>query len=160
MRQAGPEDEAFLYALFAEERAAQLAGTILQDAEMQALIEMQFRGRELSYAARFPLAENSILLDREGAPAGRLLLDRQAPDRWRLVDIGVLAAQRGKGLATRALRRRQRQCTAAGVGLELQVTPWNPARGLYQRLGFVTVCEDEMAVEMLWLPANDEAGNE
>lgn len=157
MRQAGPADEAMLYALFAEERAVQLIQAMLQAPQLHALIEMQYRGQQMSYAAQFPLADNWVLLAAGGVPAGRLLLDRHT-DRWRIVDLGVLRAHRGRGLATRALRCCQQQSAAAGAGLALQVAPWNPARGLYQRLGFVTERVDELAVEMMWLPAGEEAG--
>ena len=155
LRQAEAQDEEFLYALFAEEKAAQLAMVCFNNASLDALIQMQYHGQQMSYAARFPQAQNHILLDEDGRPAGRLLLDRQAK-QWRVVDIGVLAAHRGKGLATRALRHCQQQCAAAGLALALQVTPWNPARCLYERLGFGVLDEDEMSVEMMWLPAGVE----
>jgi len=95
---------------------------------------------------------DSILLGEDGTPAGRLLVDRR-PNCWRIVDIAVLAAYRGRGLATRALRECQRQAAEVGAGLALQVTPSNPALRLYERLGFQVAGRGAVAVEMRWGPA-------
>jgi ribosomal protein S18 acetylase RimI-like enzyme len=153
LRQAVPEDEQLLYALFAEDRAAQLAGTGMGEAQIQQLVEMQYRGRQMTYAAQFPQAEDSILLGEDGQPVGRLLLNRK-PECWRIVDIAVLAAHRGRGLGTRVLEQCQRQATAAGAELELHVMQFNPARRLYERLGFKTIGEDAVAEEMIWSAAD------
>jgi hypothetical protein len=48
LRPAGPEDEPLLQALFAEDRAAQLAVAGLERAQLQALIDMQYRGRKMT----------------------------------------------------------------------------------------------------------------
>lgn len=151
-RPAGPEDEPLLQALFAEDKAAQLAAAGLEEAQLQALIEMQYRGRRMTYGAQYPEAADSILLGEDGTPAGRLLVNR-GPDCWRVVDIAVLAAYRGRGVATRALRECQRQAAAEGVGLALHVMPFNPALRLYERLGFEVAGRDAVGVEMRWSPA-------
>jgi ribosomal protein S18 acetylase RimI-like enzyme len=150
-RISGPEDRALIDALFYEDRAAQFAGTGLAEAQIRPLIEMQARGRGTTYTEQYPAAEDWILLDSDGTPAGRLLLDRQ-PDRWRIVDIAVLTARRGQGLGAGALMECQRQAAAAGARLDLQVRPENPARRLYERLGFKVVREDAIAAELVWNP--------
>jgi GNAT superfamily N-acetyltransferase len=152
LRQAVAEDEPLLYAIFAEERAEQFIGTGLGEAQLQPLIEMQYSGRRMAYAAQYPEAADSILLGEDGRPVGRLLVDRK-PDCWRVVDVAVLAEHRGRGLGTEALKECQQQCEAAGARLELQVVPWNPARRLYERLGFHAIREEAAAVEMVWNPA-------
>jgi len=154
LRKAGPEDEPLLYDLFAEDRAAQFAACGMGEAQFKPLIEMQYRGRKMTYAAQYPAAEDSILLDEDGQPVGRLLLDRR-PDRWRIVDIAVLVNHRGRGLGTQVLKECQRQCETAEVRMELQVALWNPARRLYERLGFRAIREDAVAVEMVWSAADE-----
>ena len=42
-----------------------------------------------------------------------------------------------------------------GVPVELQVIKVNPARGLYERLGFVVAGESETHWEMHWEPPSD-----
>jgi ribosomal protein S18 acetylase RimI-like enzyme len=150
-RPARPEDASFLFHLFAESQE-QLAGLRSNELLWRSLVEIQYRGRQMTYAARYPAAEDSILLDEEEQPVGRLLLDRHS-DRWRIVDIAVLMARRGQGLGASVLRECQRQAAAAGTGLDLQVRPENPARRLYERLGFEMVSEDAIAAEMVWNPA-------
>jgi ribosomal protein S18 acetylase RimI-like enzyme len=142
-------DETLDYRLFAEDRLAKFVAAGISQRQARELIRLQYRGRQMTYAARYPEATDSIILGEDGAPVGRLLLDRK-PDRWRIVDIAVLVAHRGGGLGTRALEECQQHCRAGRVRLELQVAPSNPARRLYGRLGFRVTGEEGLAVEMVW----------
>lgn len=153
LRAVEPGDETLIRALFAEERAVQLGAAGLGAAQVQQLIEMQYRGRAMTYSAAYPDAEDSIILGPDGEPVGHLLLDRK-PDRWTIVDIAVRAAHRHRGLGTRALEGCQRQAAAAGAAIELKVEPHNPARQLYERLGFRATSEDPISVNMVWSGAN------
>jgi ribosomal protein S18 acetylase RimI-like enzyme len=152
VRNAEPEDEPLLFALFFEVKAAEFAATGLAEAQFLPLIEMQYRGRKLTYEAQYPEAESLILIGEDGKPAGRLLLDRK-PDCWRVVDIAVLASRRGRGLGTRVLTQCKERCSAAGVRLELQVAAGNPARRLYEQLGFQITRGNAVSVEMAWSPS-------
>lgn len=125
--------------------------TGLTEAQFLPLIEMQYRGRKMTYEAQYPQAENSIVIGEDGKPAGRLLLDR-GPDCWKVVDIAVLASHRRRGIATRVLTHCHEQCSAAGTRLELQVAVGNPARRLYERLGFQMTSGDAVSIEMVWRP--------
>jgi GNAT superfamily N-acetyltransferase len=151
-RMATPQDQAFLFRLFAEDRAAQLAASGIPETHAEKLIEMQYRGQRTTYAARYPQAENRILIAADGASCGRLLVDRQS-ELWRIVDIAVLFAHRGKGVATGAIEQCQLQCRYRRARLALQVNPVNPARRIYERLGFCALQETEVSAEMLWTPA-------
>ena len=158
LRPAQPEDASFLLLLFAESQD-QLARLRPDEALWRSLVHMQFRGRAMTYAAQFPAAEDSILLGEDGQPVGRLLLDRR-PDRWRIVDIAVLASRRGQGLGTEVVRQCQQRAAAAGARLELQVRPENPARRLYERLGFRVASEAGFAVELVWSAADEMQSGE
>jgi ribosomal protein S18 acetylase RimI-like enzyme len=138
--------------LFAGDRLAQFVAAGMSHLQALDLIRLQYLGRKMTYAARYPEATDSIILAADGTPVGRVLLDRK-PDRWRIVDIAILAAHRGRGLGTKSLRECQQRCRLAGVRLELQVAPLNPARRLYERLGFQVSGEDAVAVEMVWIAA-------
>jgi ribosomal protein S18 acetylase RimI-like enzyme len=109
----------------------------------------------MSYAREYPEAKEWILLNAEGNAAGHLLLDRRAQS-WRIVDLAVAQAHRGQGMGMRALHQCQRQAADAGCDLALQVAPGNPARRLYERLGFYAVREDAVTVEMVWNAAEEE----
>jgi ribosomal protein S18 acetylase RimI-like enzyme len=150
LRPAQPEDEQFLFQLFAESQEHLAA--FRWNAELyRSLIEMQYRGRQQSYSAEFPRAVDAILCiqdeERSATPVGRMLVDC-APEIWRIVDIAVLGAYRGKGLGSWALRLCQRQSEAAGAKLALAVRPENRARRLYERLGFRVTRLDALNVEM------------
>jgi ribosomal protein S18 acetylase RimI-like enzyme len=151
-RLARPQDDAFLFRLFARDRADQLTAAGIPEMHAEKLIEMQYRGQRTTWAARYPHAENRILITANSTSCGRVLIDRR-PARWRIVDIGVLAAHRGRGLATRAIEQCQTHCRNTQMRLELQVNPENPARRLYERLGFRAIQETEISIEMVWTPA-------
>jgi ribosomal protein S18 acetylase RimI-like enzyme len=66
------------------------------------------------------------------------------------LSIGVSPAWRGRGLGTRLCTRLLAHAEARGIRrVSLSVEKANPARGLYERLGFVTVRDDGDAVTML-----------
>jgi len=150
LRPATPDDEDLLFRLFAESQQ-ELRVSLGNDALWQSLLTLQYRGRKMTYAAAYAEAEDSILCEADGTPVGRLLVERK-PDCWQIVDVAVLASHRGRGLATWALESCRQQCGEAGAKLALQVKPENPARRLYERLGFRVTGEDALGVEMVWRP--------
>jgi predicted GNAT family acetyltransferase len=69
--------------------------------------------------------------------------------------------RRGQGLGSSVVRQCQQRAAAAGARLELQVRPENPARRLYERLGFRVAGEAGFAVEMVWSAADEmQSGKE
>ena len=98
LRPALPADEPFLRHLFTETHATlQLLPSELRPQ----LAAMQYSGRELTYSANHPTAKNWILLDAEGTPAGRHLVER-TPYGYLGVDLAVLPAYQGRGFGTAA----------------------------------------------------------
>jgi ribosomal protein S18 acetylase RimI-like enzyme len=66
------------------------------------------------------------------------------------LSIGVSPAWRGQGLGTRLCNRLLAHAEARGIRqVSLSVEKANPARALYERLGFVTVRDDGDAVTTL-----------
>ena len=148
-REALPSDGPLLRQLF-EESVATPASLIGPQAAF--LNDMQFRGREMSYTAQFPDAENHILCLADGTPAGRCFTARQ-PGALRVIDIAVLRAYRGRGIATSALQTLQRTAAAEIRNLCLRVSRDSPALRLYERLGFSCIASDELSFEMAWRPS-------
>lgn len=62
------------------------------------------------------------------------------------LSIALLPGYRALGLGTRLIRQAQISVNA----ISLSVSHGNPARRLYERLGFEVVGEDSAAVTMLW----------
>jgi ribosomal protein S18 acetylase RimI-like enzyme len=168
LRRAIPQDASLLFALFAADRAAQFAATGLTEAQYRPLLDMQYKGRAMTYSAQYPDAEDWIVCIEEGSLAdvshasmekelavGRCLLARtsQGPKLdFRLVDLAILPQFRDRGIATQVLQQLAQQSAAAGAAFSLQVEKQNPALRLYERLGFFKVSGDELSYEMEWRP--------
>jgi len=88
----------------------------------------------------------------DGAPAGRMLV-AGGPEEIRLVDLALLPEHRNGGIGTALLRRLLAEGAARTVPVRLHVERSNPARRLYERLGFVPVADDGVHLLMAWNPA-------
>ena len=145
------EDLPFIAALYASTRTQELAATGWPEAMQQAFLTQQHLAQDRHYRAVWPDAER-LIVELGGVPAGRLYVGRSS-DRVRVVDISLLPQARGRGFGSALLRDLQRQAQAGGLAVALSVVPGNPARRLYERLGFVAVaCLDPASQEMVWWP--------
>jgi ribosomal protein S18 acetylase RimI-like enzyme len=88
---------------------------------------------------RFECAE--ILLQ-DGLPIGLLKVARD-PNEWKVIQIQIAPHLQGQGLGAQILNGVIEQARAAGAELVLSVLKANPARALYERLGFVVEGEDD-----------------
>lgn len=133
LRPACDADSGFLLALYASTRTdlARLPDPAIRDQ----LIAMQAAAQQAHYRARFPRARASLVLDQDGRPVGRLVVDYGA-DALRLVDISLLPEHCGRGIGAQLLGMLQDQAARAGLPLRLSVAAGNRAIHLYQRLGF------------------------
>ena len=151
LRSATAVDEPFLFALFAHEKSLEFAPLGWSSEQLQPLVEMQFRARQQSWAQIYAAASDFILCLEDGQPVGRHLMDRQA-DSYRIVDLAILPEYRNRGIGASALHLAQEIARSESVALRLRVARTNIAMRLYQRLGFVKIAEDELALEMEWTP--------
>ncbi len=152
-RSSTPADAPLLFTLFAEPKAEELAPLGLPAEQIQPLLEMQYRGRELTYAQAWPAATNTILCLADGSAVGRQLMERRA-EGYHLIDIAVLAAYRNRGIGTWALRQIQHLAAFESVVFRLRVRRDNPALRLYERLGFLRIAGNDLSFEMEWQPPN------
>lgn len=135
-----PETEAdipFVRRLYCEMRWEELA--VIQDwTEEQKLgfLVQQYEAQRRHYASAYSDAE-FLVLERNGAPVGRLYLYRGNPADIRIVDIGLLIAERNKGLGRLILEAVFDEARREGRTASIHVEVFNPARRLYDRLGFV-----------------------
>jgi ribosomal protein S18 acetylase RimI-like enzyme len=79
--------------------------------------------------------ENAQVIERDGAPAGLFKVTRDG-GAWQLVQIQLSPALQGKGIGQALIRELIAEARAAGASLTLRVLHQNPARHLYERLGF------------------------
>jgi len=88
-------------------------------------------------AHRYDCAEVLLQDDR---PVGLLKLSRDGRD-WEVIQFQLLSRLQGQGLGTSVLKQVIAEALAARAALTLSVLKVNPARSLYESLGFVVESE-------------------
>ena len=156
LRPTAEADLPFLRALFASTRWQEMAATGWRDDQKQAFLDDQFRLQDLHYTTHYPDGEFHIIT-RGGEPIGRLYLYR-GPAAWQIVDISLLPPWCGQGIGGALLRQTLRDADALKVPVGLHVTVFNPARRLYDRLGFTPVGAVEGLYQKLVRDPQGKAG--
>ena len=151
LRDAMPEDRQFLASLYCDTRRGEVSAWGWPAEQEEAFLNMQFEAQYRSYGTAFPRACDQIVC-MEGNAIGRMLLSDSAEER-RLIDIALLAAYRNRGIGTGLLRCLLRDCEMQHCSLHLQTLQGNPAARLYERLGFVQYCADQMYMQFQWVPS-------
>jgi len=146
LRQFRPDDQEFLYQLYASTRQHEIAGFGWPAAQQEMFLRMQFNAQYRSYESIYGQAEHQIV-EQDGKPVGRIMVLWQK-DFTLLVDIALLAEHRGRAIGGDLIRDLIQQCARKRVPLRLQVLKTNRALKLYQRLGFTTTGEDQMYIQM------------
>jgi len=150
LRSALPSDEPLLFKLYASTRLEEFAHMPLSAEQLEAILKMQFIAQQRGYEAQHPLADHHIILF-EDEEIGRILLDR-SKDRFHLADITLLPEFRGRGIGSLLLKNLQEEAALAGKSFGLFVFLSNPAKRLYERLGFSEVGANGLYTQMLWQP--------
>jgi ribosomal protein S18 acetylase RimI-like enzyme len=141
LRAATPDDEPFLRRLYATTRARELALVPWTDDQKTAFVEMQFAAQHRHYHEHYhDTTFDVVILEAEAsgldaAPIGRLYVARWTSE-IRIVDIAILPEFCNRGVGTRLLRELQDEARASAKPLRIHVEHFNPARRLYDRLGF------------------------
>lgn len=151
LRASTPEDLPFQSRLYASTRQEELDAAQFPVALRESFIAMQFNAQTSHYSQYYPSAEWSII-ECEGLPAGRLILDR-APDHFHIMDIALLPEYRGRGIGTELLQLVLSEAAAKQLPVRLFAFSGERAMGLYRRLGFETVNDDGVHTELVWKPA-------
>ena len=117
-------------------------------------LRQQFEAQDHHYRTYYHSTTFDVVwLDEQ--PVGRLYVARW--DREiRIVDIALLPSVRGRGLGTALLRRLFAEADAAGATVTIHVERENPARRLYERLGF-RLAEDKGVYLFLARPTSAQA---
>ncbi len=150
LRSVRPEDHDYLLSVYASTRADEMAIVPWSDAQKTTFLAQQFHAQTTYWDEQYPEAERSIV-EIDGVAAGRFYVQRW-PGEIRLVDIALLPDFRRRGAGTELLRRLFAEGTAAGKPVTIHVEIFNPARSLYERLGFVSKGERGFYVLMEWKP--------
>jgi ribosomal protein S18 acetylase RimI-like enzyme len=150
LRPTRAEDETFLRRLYASTREAELAPLPWTDAQKETFLAQQFDAQDLHYRTHFPAASFEVI-EREGAPRGRLTIDRR-DDEICVLDIALVPEQRGMGIGGALLRGLLAEAEAKGQRVVLHVQHANPALRLYRRLGFRALRDEGIYLLLAWCP--------
>ena len=114
----------------------------MEKEQKTAFCTTQFEAQDQHYRKFYPACE-FLMVCRNDQPIGRLYLDRQ-PDEIRIIDILLQATERGRGTGEGLMRQILTEADSEGRMVRIHVERTNPARRLYDRLGFRMVEEGEV----------------
>ena len=153
LRPITPEDESFLARLYASTREQELAQTNWSDEQKAMFCRMQFNAQTTDYQRNYPDASFDVI-ERNGLAAGRLLVLR-TDEKIHVIDIALLPEHRGAGIGTKFLKELQEEAKAAGKPLSIHVEQFNPARRLYERMGFKQMEEKGVYLLLEWKESDE-----
>jgi len=84
------------------------------------------------------------------ATAIGLLKVTRATDEWHVHQIQILPSRQGLGIGEAVLRELLIEAAREHVPVSLSVLHGNPARRLYERIGFRVVSETESSANLIW----------
>lgn len=150
LRPATARDEPLLLSLFMESRPWLSWADADRDV-VRALYEQQYRAMRAGQEALYP-EHLDFVIERTGQAVGRLVVDLGHGD-WRISELHVLAAARGKGIGSDVVRSLQ----AAAASLRLPITLSTPmagsnGRAVYERLDFRVTAIRPPHYDMAWTP--------
>lgn len=150
LRPVTEADAGFLLAVYSSTREEELALTGWTDAMKAQFCAMQSQAQHSHYRLHFPNTEYHVI-ECANEPAGRLYVDHSGKDIG-ILDISLLPAFRRRGIGGHLLRELQQQARQAAKGLAIHVETFNPARRLYERLGFRLAEDKGVYLYMTWTP--------
>lgn len=135
LRPATESDIPFLLELRRQTMSTHLAasGVVASDADHLRRVRVAFQYAAVVLYADEPIGLFKVVRE-----------DRQ----WELVQVQLAPSVQGKGVGARLVRTLVEEARSKGASLRLSVLKANPAKRLYERLGFVVVAEKANAYEM------------
>ena len=148
LRPAGQGDAELLYRIYASTREEELAVVPWDEPVKEAFLRMQFTAQHSYYQATYPDASYDLIVSDEEV-LGRLYVDRGAT-AWLVIDFALLPEHRGNGIGTRLLGEILAEAATAGKPVQIHVEQYNPARHLYDRLGFRQIADQGIYLLLEW----------
>jgi ribosomal protein S18 acetylase RimI-like enzyme len=136
LRPATESDQALLAAIYATTRDEELRHAPWSEAQKRAFTDSQSQHQELHYALHYPAAER-LVIERD-APIGRIYVDTSAASVL-LMEVTLLPEFRGRSIGTTLMTVFLAYADGLGRQASLHVEAQNPARRMYERMGFVRV---------------------
>jgi ribosomal protein S18 acetylase RimI-like enzyme len=141
-----PGDLPFVAELYASTRRDEVARTGWPSEMQEAFLRQQHEAQHSHYTRHYAEAE-WLIVEREGTAIGRLYL-REDDEGLQIIDISLAPSARGQGVGGAILQDVLGQARRTGKAVSIHVEKNNPARRLYQRLGF-EVAEDQGVYDLM-----------
>ena len=145
-----PEDDPFLYEVYASTRRADLAAEQHSPEQTESFLRLQFSAQQNYFQQQWSDAEFLLVL-KDDQPIGRLYIDRRKSE-IRVLDIALLPQHRGQGAGSEILGNIQAEARDARLPIRIQVERNNPAIHLFNRLGFRKLEDAGVYYLMEWRP--------
>lgn len=150
LRPTAPDDEPFLYDVFASTRSEEMKLLPWDEAMKEAFLKQQFAAQRDYYLQHYPDAQYQIILLDE-RPVGRLYVHRRE-NEIRILDITILPQYRSAGLGTPLVKEVMSEGERSGLAVSIYVDNFSPAIRLFERLGFSKIEENGINVLFKWNP--------
>lgn len=151
-RLAEPQlDDAFLLEVYGSTRMEEMAQWGWSESDKHSFLHMQYRMQQQSYRMQYPEIVNRIILVND-LRAGRILT-ASTKEACHLMDISLLPQFRRQGIGSRLIDELKQEAQDRQLPVRLSVLLTNPARRLYERLGFQVMESSEMYMKMEWNPS-------
>jgi ribosomal protein S18 acetylase RimI-like enzyme len=140
------KDQPFIEQVYRSTREKELSSTNWPEEQKKRFVIMQSMAQELEYKNKFGNATYQLIHYKK-KPAGRLYLwekDREV----RVIDITLLPEFQGKGIGKNILTDIIKKAHEKRKIVCLHVAPANPAKKLYERLGFKTIRNESTRIYM------------
>jgi len=134
LRAETESDLPFLLALYRSTREQELSLTDWTEEQKAAFVGMQFAAQRQHYRGAYAGARFDIV-ERDETPIGRLYV-HERPAEIRIMDIAIAPEARNQGIGAALLRQVLEEAASSQRRVTIHVERHNPARRLYERLGF------------------------
>ena len=137
LRPITPEDESFLFEVYASTRADEMKLVPWSEAQQEEFLRMQFTAQHKHYQSEYPDADYQIILLHDRS-IGRLYVDRRASE-IRILDVTLLPEYRNRGIGTPLIQALIAEGKNTGKAVSIYVDNFGGAASLFERLGFSKV---------------------
>lgn len=146
-----PENDQLVFDSFYIHKVKELNAEAWSDETKLQLCKMQFQAFERSIHANYTNLED-LIITLGSIPIGRFVLNR-SPEAINLIYISVLPEYRKKGIASQILSQMITESNKYRNPLLFSVAKDNRSFGLYLKLGFEVIGEDELIYSMAYNPS-------
>ena len=151
LRPSTESDAEFLFRVYASSREHEM--NMLGDwsaAQKETFLREQFRLQHHQYRTYYPNACYDVI-EKDGESIGRLYVEHMK-NEIRVMDITLLPEYRDRGIGRALMKDVLRKAARVRKFVSLHVEDSNPAKRLYERMGFVEVGEVSFYKLLHWVP--------